>query len=209
MGLLFKNAVEKADTIITKYEGKRKELQEKFAKLNDEARFLQSEVENDFQRAILEDGKPNDKLKTDLNKVCEECRQVQNLLGNMDNLLQKALEDIREEVEVDRDKIFKREMQKQEDEVAKVREAKLVYLKALVEYSNMKGDVDSELHKFREIENRLGMKPIQDHRRRVFEVRVNRYFDKTFHPIITTEESIGASNGRLDSYAKQYDEQKK
>ena len=68
---------------------------------------MQSAVEDDFQRAIMEDGTPNEKLKTDLNKVHAEREQVQKMLGNMDNLLRKALEGIRSEVEADREKIFK------------------------------------------------------------------------------------------------------
>lgn len=48
MGLLFKNSVEKADKIIAKYEAKRTELQGKIVQLNDDARFLQSAVEDDF-----------------------------------------------------------------------------------------------------------------------------------------------------------------
>lgn len=209
MGLIFKNVVEKADTIITKYEGKRKELQEKFTKLNDDARFLQSEIENDFQRAILEDGKPNEKLKTDLNKVCEERGQVQSLLGNMDNLLQKALEDIREEVETDRDKLLAG-IRKQEQEMEKeIKDAKLQYLQTLVKYSDLMSKSSGELAKFRTIENRLGIRPIDLYYRRLIGFNTTQHYIKEFHPIMTTEDVRIAYHGKLPPYAKQYEGQKK
>ncbi|KAB2398638.1 MULTISPECIES: hypothetical protein [Bacillus cereus group] len=209
MKLIFKNALEKAENIITKYEAKRKELQAKLAKLNDDVRFLQSSIEDDFQRAIMEDGKPDEKLKTDLNKVCEEREQVQRMLGNMDNFLGKALEGIREEVEVDREKVFKKAIQEQEDMTKKLKDAKLAYLKLLVEYSDAAGNVDRELTKFGHIEQRLGLEPIPHYKRRTFEFNVNRNYDKTFHPIITTEDSKGAFGGRLGYYAIQYEGQTK
>ncbi|HDR7733376.1 TPA: hypothetical protein QCX99_000489 [Bacillus thuringiensis] len=209
MGLIFKNAVEKADNIIAKYEGKRKELQEKLVKLNDDARFLQSAIEDDFQQAIMEDGTPNEKLKTDLNKVHAEREQVQKMLGNMDNLLGKALEGIRGEVEADREKVFKKAMQEQEDMVTKLKNAKLVYLKLLVEYSDAAGNVDRELAKFGQIEQRLKLEPIPHYNRRAFEFNVNRNYDNTFHPIITTEDSKGAFSGCLGYYATQYEGQTK
>ncbi|EJQ02902.1 MULTISPECIES: hypothetical protein [Bacillus cereus group] len=209
MGLLFKNSVEKADNIIAKYEAKRKELQGKIVQLNEDARFLQSEIENDFQKAIMEDGKPNEKLKTSLNKVCEERKQVQKVLGNMDNLLGKALEGIREEVETDREKVFKKAMQEQEDMATKLKDAKLAYLKLLVEYSDAAGNVDRELTKFGQIEQRLELEPIPHYKRRTFEFNVNRNYDNTFHPIITTEDSKGAFGGRLGYYAIQYEGQTK
>ncbi|EJQ98543.1 hypothetical protein [Bacillus cereus] len=209
MGLIFKNAVEKADNIIAKYEGKRTELQGKIFQLNDDTRFLQSAVEDDFQRAIMEDGTPNEKLKMDLNKVHAEREQVQKMLGNMDNLLGKALEGIRGEVEADREKVFKKAMQEQEDMTTKLKNAKLVYLKLLVEYSDAAGNVDRELAKFGQIEQRLKLEPIPHYNRRAFEFNVNRNYDNTFHPIITTEDSKGAFSGRLGYYATQYEGQTK
>lgn len=209
MGLLFKNSVEKADKIIAKYEAKRTELQEKIVQLNDDARFLQSAVEDDFQRAIMEDGTPNEKLKTDLNKVHAEREQVQKMLGNMDNLLRKALEGIRSEVEADREKIFKKTMQEQEVMTTRLKDAKLAYLKLLVEYSDVAGNVDRELAKFGQIEQRLGLEPIPHYKRRAFEFNVNRNYDNTFHPIIITEDSKGAFGGLLGYYAIQYEGQTK
>ncbi|MGP8956891.1 hypothetical protein ACT024_27865, partial [Enterobacter mori] len=77
----------------------------------------------------MEDRKTNDKLKTDLNKVVEEREQVSKMLGNIDNLLNKALEDVREEVETDRKKVLSKGIQKQEAVVKKLKDTKLAYLK--------------------------------------------------------------------------------
>lgn len=209
MGLIFKNAVEKADTIIEKYEGKRKELQGKLVKLNDDARFLQSEVENDFQRAILEDGKPNEKLKTDLNKVCEERVQVQNMLGNMDNLLQNALEDIREEVETDRDKLLA-EIRKQEQEMEKeIKDAKLTYLQSLIKQHELIRKASRELGAFRDIETRLGIRPIDMSSHRLVGFDMAQTYYRGFHPIVTAEDVRKAYFGELEHHAEQYAKQKK
>lgn len=209
MGLIFKNAVEKADTIIEKYEGKRKELQGKLVKLNDDARFLQSEVENDFQRAILEDGKPNEKLKTDLNKVCEERVQVQNMLGNMDNLLQNALEDIREEVETDRDKLLA-EIRKQEQEMEKeIKDAKLKYLQSLIKQHELIRNASRELGAFRDIETRLGIRPIDMGSHRLVGFDMAQTYYRGFHPIVTAEDVRKAYFGELEHHAEQYAKQKK
>ncbi|KXI72722.1 hypothetical protein ACS52_28330 [Bacillus cereus] len=209
MGLIFKNAVEKADTIIEKYEGKRKELQGKLVKLNDDARFLQSEVENDFQRSILEDGKPNEKLKTDLNKVCEERVQVQNMLGNMDNLLQNALEDIREEVETDRDKLLA-EIRKQEQEMEKeIKDAKLTYLQSLIKQHELIRKASRELGAFRDIETRLGIRPIDMSSHRLVGFDMAQTYYRGFHPIVTAEDVRKAYFGELEHHAEQYAKQKK
>lgn len=208
MGLVFKSAIEKAETIITKYENKRKELQERLIQLNDDSRYLQSQIEDDLQKAIMEDRKTNDKLKTDLNKVVEEREQVSKMLGNIDNLLNKALEDVREEVETDRKKVLSKGIQKQEAVVKKLKDAKLTYLKLLVEYNETAREVDQQLRPFRQIEYRLGIKEIPYYERRVFDVSVNRNYDKSFHPIITSAESREAFGGKLDYYATQYEKQK-
>ncbi|PEK60773.1 hypothetical protein [Bacillus pseudomycoides] len=209
MGLIFKNAVEKADNIIEKYEGKRKELQDKLVKLNDDSRFLQSELENDFQRAIMEDGTPNEKLKTDLNKVHAEREQVQKMLGNMDNLLQNTLEGIREEVEADRDKVFAG-IRKQEEAMEKeIKDAKLQYLQLLVKQNELIMQGSRELGGFHDIESRLGMKPIDIRSRRLVGFDMAQTFYRGFHPIVTVEDVRKAYFGELEYHAKQYAEQKK
>lgn len=209
MGLLFKNAVEKADNIIAKYEGKRKELQEKFAKLSDDARFLQSAIEDDFQQAIMEEGKPNEKLKTDLNKVCEEREQVQKMLGNMDNLLQKALEDIREEVEADRNKVFAG-IRKQEEAVEKeIKDSKLQYLQLLIKQHELIRKAEGELGAFRGIETRLGIRPINMDSRRLVGFDMLQTYYRGFHPLVTVEDVRKAYFGELGHHAEQYAKQKK
>ncbi|WP_144561530.1 hypothetical protein [Bacillus mycoides] len=209
MGLIFKNAVEKADNIIEKYEGKRKELQDKLVKLNDDSRFLQSEIENDFQRAIMEEGTPNEKLKTDLNKVHAEREQVQKMLGNMDNLLQKALEGIRGEVEADRDKVFAG-IRKQEEVMAKeIRDAKLQYLQLLVKQNELIVQGSRELGGFHGIESRLGMRPIDIRSRRLVGFDMAQTYYRGFHPIVTVEDVRKAYFGELEYHAEQYAKQKK
>lgn len=209
MGLIFKNAVEKADNIIAKYEGKRKELQDKFAKLGDDARFLQSEIENDFQQAIMEDGKPNEKLKTDLNKVCEEREQVQKMLGNMDNLLQNALEGIREEVEADRNEVFAGIREEEEAMEKEIKDAKLQYLQSLIKQHELIRKAEGELGAFRDIETRLGIRPINMDSRRLVGFDVLQTYYKGFHPLITVEDVRKAYFGELEHHAEQYAKQKK
>ncbi|MFE9076914.1 hypothetical protein [Bacillus mobilis] len=209
MGLQLKSAVEKADNIIAKYEGKRKELQEKLVKLNEDVRFLQSEIENDFQRAILEDGKPNEKLKTDLNKVCEERVQVQTMLGNMDNLLQNVLEEMRTEVEVDRDKVFAG-IRKQEEAMEKeIKDAKLQYLQSLIKQHELIRKAEGELGAFRDIETRLGIRPINMDSRRLVGFDMLQTYYRGFHPIVTVEDVRKAYFGELEHHAEQYAKQKK
>lgn len=209
MGLIFKNVVEKADTIIAKYEGKRKELQEKFAKLGDDARFLQSAIEDDFQQAIMEDGKPNEKLKTDLNKVCEERERVRTLLDKIDILLQNALEGIREEVEADRDKVYVG-IRKQEEAMEKeIKDAKLQYLQSLIKQHELIRNARKELGAFRDIETRLGIRPIDMDSRRLVGFDMVQTYYRGFHPIVTVEDVRKAYFGELESHAKQYAKQKK
>ncbi|MGG0188514.1 hypothetical protein [Bacillus rhizoplanae] len=202
------NALEKANEIVTKYEDKRIELQNKLVELDTDIRRLHKEIEADFQATVMGGGTPNEALRTELTAVQGTREQVLKMLGNMDNLLHGALEGIREEVEADRDKVFA-EIRKQEEALeTEIKDAKLNYLQLLVKQDALIMQGSRELGAFHDIETRLGMKPIDIRNQRLVDYNPSQNYYKGFHPIITVENVRKAYFGELDFEARQYAEQK-
>ncbi|MEI4800384.1 hypothetical protein WAZ07_03400 [Bacillus sp. FJAT-51639] len=201
----FKNVNHKAEILIAKYEGKREELQERLTALDGEIRYMQSQVEDDFQRAIMEGTKPNERLKTDLNNLHHEKEQVTNMLANFDNLLQNALESMREEVLAERQQV-RDDIRNQEEELAdQLKQAKLVYLQLVIKYHDVVRDGQVKLYDFREIEQRLGLKPIDLRDYRLLSRKHNDYYYKGFYPLIEDNEVDKAYyDGELTYLAEQY-----
>ncbi|MGR5977171.1 hypothetical protein ACT7DE_29890 [Bacillus paranthracis] len=94
-----KTTLEQANEIIEKYEGKRLELQNQLVKLDEDIRYMQGEVEVDFQNAVMNGGSVNTRLKNDLDALLVTRSQVVTMLRDFDGLLQNALTGLREEVQ--------------------------------------------------------------------------------------------------------------
>ncbi|MEN1937787.1 hypothetical protein AAIE21_19860 [Paenibacillus sp. 102] len=203
-----KNAVETANETVTKYTEKRIELQNKLVELDTDMRRLNKEIEADFQATVMNGGTPNEKLRMELSVVQGTREQVLIMLGNMDNLLQGALEGMRDQVEADRDTVFAG-IRKQEEALAtEIKDAKLNYLQLLVKQNELIMQGSGELGAFRDIESRLGMRPIDMRTRRLVDFDIAQTFYKGFHPIVTVEEVRKAYFGELEYHAQQYAEQK-
>ncbi|MGG0184866.1 hypothetical protein [Bacillus rhizoplanae] len=203
-----KNAVEKANETVEKYEVKRSELQNKLVELDTDMRRLNQEIERDFQSIVMGGGTPNEKLRAELSVVQGTREQVLLMLGNMDNLLQGALEGIREEVEADRDAVFAGIRKQEEALETELKDAKLHYLQLLVKQHELIMQGSGELGTFRDIESRLGMKAIDMRNQRLVDYNPSQNYYKGFHPIITVENVRKAYFGELDFEAQQYVEQK-
>ncbi|MFL0490532.1 MULTISPECIES: hypothetical protein [Bacillus] len=202
------NAVEVAKQTVENYEGKRIELQNKLVELDTDIRRLNKEIEADFQSIVMNGGIQNEKLRTELSAVQGTREQVLIMLGNMDNLLQGALEGMRGQVEADRDKVFA-EIRKQEEALAdEIKTAKLNYLQSLVKQHELIMDASGELGAFRDIETRLGIRPIDMRTRRLVDFDMAQSYYKGFHPIVTVEDVRKAYFGELEYHAEQYAEQK-
>ncbi|MDC2864002.1 hypothetical protein [Bacillus sp. BP-3] len=202
--MYFKNVNEKAETLIERYEGKRTELQTRLAEIDGEIHFMQSEVENDFQKAIMEDGKPNASIQTTLNSLHEEKARVLNILSKFDNLLQNALEGLREETLRDRDSVYNEIRKDEEKLMEELKAAKLIYLQLLTKYHDRIQEGYAKLLEFHEIEERLGLKPMDIRSRRLIDYNPTQDYVTGFHPIMTARDVKNAFYGELDYHAEQY-----
>ncbi|MGH0487818.1 hypothetical protein ACQVPJ_26105 [Bacillus mycoides] len=155
-----KTTLEQANEIIEKYEDKRLELQNQLVKLDEDIRYMQGEVEVDFQNAVMNDGSINTRLKNDLDALLVTRSQVVTMLRDFDGLLQNALTGLRDEVQKETQSIVNGIRNREAELEKELKGAKLAYLQKVVQYHDEFGKASSELLKYRQLNERLGLREV-------------------------------------------------
>ncbi|WP_439874950.1 hypothetical protein ACSLGG_02940 [Bacillus mycoides] len=205
-----KTILEQANEIIEKYEGKRLELQNQLVKLNEDIRYMQGEVEADFQNAVMNDGSINTRLKNDLDALIVTREQVVKMLHGFDGLLQNALTGLREEVQKETQSIVDGIRNREAELEKELKDAKLAYLQKLVQYHDEFGKGAVELLKYRQLNERLGLREVDIRGNHIIDLgsssQRGNHFKALFDPTVN-EVGDALYTGTLSYPAQQYAEQ--
>ncbi|MCY7861593.1 hypothetical protein [Bacillus haynesii] len=199
MGLFKGQTIKKAVATAEKFENKRKELQEKRRELLHERDHLRSELENDFQRQIMEDANPDKRLQNDYDMTVAELERVSFQLNNIDDVKAKELSKLTAEVEKDRQDFIKDadgELQRIKDELLKL---KIKYLQTLANHQNRKQELNMDYRKkFGKVEKIVDLKEV-DFRSRSILPNNLQHDPHELNPIINNKDLIRGFSGELDT----------
>lgn len=211
MVMEIKTTLDQANEIIEKYESKRLELQNQLVKLDEDVRYMQGEVESDFQKAVMNDGSINARLKNDLDALLVTRDQVVKMLRGFDGLLQNALTGLREEVQKETQSIVDGIRAREVELEKELKDAKLAYLQKLVQYHDEFNEGASTLLNYRQINERLGLREVDIRGNRIIDLdsssQRGNHFKALFEPTVN-EVGDALNTGKLSYPAQQYVEQK-
>ncbi|NUJ05037.1 hypothetical protein [Bacillus paranthracis] len=206
-----KTTLEQANEIIEKYEGKRLELQNQLVKLDEDIRYMQGEVEADFQNAVMNGGSVNTRLKNDLDALLVTRSQVVTMLRDFDGLLQNALTGLREEVQKETQSIVDGIRNREAELEKELKDIKLTYLQKVVQYHDEFSEGASILLKYRQLNERLGLREVDIRGNHIIDldssVQRGNHFKALFDPTVN-EVGDALYMGKLSHAAQQYAEQK-
>ncbi|HFK1771014.1 TPA: hypothetical protein ACGXGV_003406 [Bacillus paranthracis] len=206
-----KTTLEQANEIIEKYEGKRLELQNQLVKLDEDIRYMQGEVEVDFQNAVMNGGSVNTRLKNDLDALLVTRSQVVTMLRDFDGLLQNALTGLREEVQKETQSIVDGIRNREAELEKELKDIKLTYLQKVVQYHDEFSEGASILLKYRQLNERLGLREVDIRGNHIIDldssVQRGNHFKALFDPTVN-EVGDALYMGKLSHAAQQYAEQK-
>ncbi|MGQ7772729.1 hypothetical protein [Bacillus sp. WC2507] len=206
-----KTTLEQANEIIEKYEGKRLELQNQLVKLDEDIRYMQGEVEADFQNAVMNGGSVNTRLKNDLDALLVTRSQVVTMLRDFDGLLQNALTGLREEVQKETQSIVDGIRNREAELEKELKDIKLTYLQKVVQYHDEFGEGASILLKYRQLNERLGLREVDIRGNHIIDldssVQRGNHFKALFDPTVN-EVGDALYMGTLSHAAQQYAKQK-
>ncbi|MED0937862.1 hypothetical protein P4T37_14225 [Bacillus mobilis] len=202
-----KTTLEQANEIIEKYEDKRLELQNQLVKLDEDIHYMQGEVEVDFQNAVMNDGSINTRLKNDLDALLVTRSQVVTMLRDFDGLLQNALTGLRDEVQKETQSIVNGIRNREAELEKELKGAKLAYLQKVVQYHDEFGKASSELLKYRQLNERLGLREVDIRGNHIIDldssVQRGNHFKALFDPTVN-EVGDALYMGTLSYPAQQY-----
>ncbi|KXY13847.1 coiled-coil domain-containing protein [Bacillus paranthracis] len=183
-----KTTLEQANEIIEKYEGKRLELQNQLVKLDEDIRYMQGEVEVDFQNAVMNGGSVNTRLKNDLDALLVTRSQVVTMLRDFDGLLQNALTGLREEVQKETQSIVDGIRNREAELEKELKDIKLTYLQKVVQYHDEFSEGASILLKYRQLNERLGLREVDIRGNHIIDldssVQRGNHFKALFDPTV-------------------------
>ncbi|PFN09326.1 hypothetical protein COK38_10135 [Bacillus cereus] len=205
-----KTTLQQANEIIEKYESKRLALQNQLVKLDEDVRYMQGEVERDFQQAVMNDSKINGRLKNDLDALLVTRDQLVKMLRGFDGLLQNALMGIREEVQKETQSIVDGTRNREVELEKELKDIKLAYLDKLAQYHDEFEQGASELLKYRQLNERLGLREVDIRGNRIIDLdstyQRGNHFKAVFEPTVNEARDTLAT-GTLPHAAQQYAEQ--
>ncbi|MCY8233693.1 hypothetical protein [Priestia endophytica] len=198
MGLFKGNGVKKVTKLVTKGEERRIKLQEKVRRLKEDIELLYQAVQDDFNKAILNDGEPDKKLSKDLDKAREELKTAQFHLSQIDEVVKAELGKAKETIDKER-KEFKADKSEEFRKIFdELNEMKLAYLNKIVEYSKTKQAYTSEYwDTFRNVEDLVGLRrhdPRDD-----FHIPFGQSYqtERHYNPMVYNDELREALGGKI------------
>ncbi|WP_338779543.1 hypothetical protein [Metabacillus sp. FJAT-52054] len=202
MGLFNANTLKKVKATAEKFEAKKAELEEKRTALIEEKHVLRSELENDFQRQIMEGTNPDKKLQTDYDKTVAELERVTLQLSSIDGIKAKELAKFTEEVQKER-KAFIEDADKKLNEVrGELFTLKAKYLQALVKHQETRTELSREfIIKFRDVEEVMEIERVDFRYRSVLQDSFN-VDPRDFNPMINNFELREGLQGKLTANTK-------
>ncbi|WP_141534958.1 hypothetical protein [Bacillus cereus] len=171
---------------------------------------MQGEVERDFQQAVMNDSKINGRLKNDLDALLVTRDQLVKMLRGFDGLLQNALMGIREEVQKETQSIVDGTRNREVELEKELKDIKLAYLDKLAQYHDEFEQGASELLKYRQLNERLGLREVDIRGNRIIDLdstyQRGNHFKAVFEPTVNEARDTLAT-GTLPHAAQQYAEQ--
>lgn len=205
-----KTTLQQANEIIEKYEGKRLDLQNQLVKLDEDVRYMQGEVEADFQQAVMNDSKVNTRLKNDLDALLVTRDQVVKMLRGFDGLLQNALSGLRDDVQKETQSIVDATRNREAELEKELKDIRLAYLQKMVQYHDEFGKGASELLNYRQLNERLGLREVDIRGNHIIDlsssVQRGNHFKALFDPTVD-EVRDALYTGKLSHSAQQYAEE--
>ncbi|WP_154652052.1 hypothetical protein [Bacillus bingmayongensis] len=171
---------------------------------------MQSEVERDFQQAVMNDGSINTRLKNDLDALLVTRQQVVKMLHGFDGLLQNALTGLCEEVQKETQSIVNSIRTREAELEEELKSLKLAYLQKLVQYHDEFEQGASTLSNYRQLNERLGIRGEDIRGNRIIDLdstsQRGNHFKALFEPTVN-EARDALLTGALSYSAQQYAEQ--
>lgn len=196
---LFKgDTIKKVNKLLENGEKRKTKLQDTIAKLQEEAEALYQAVQDDFNRAILEDGEPSKKLSSDLEKVREELKEKQFQLSQVDNVIQSELEKAKALVDKERKEFVKDKGEDFRKQFDKMNEAKIKYLETIIEYSRMNSEYQKEYRQtFADIERRVGLRGRDTFYDFLISLNQRYQTERHYNPMVYNDELSEALHGKI------------
>ncbi|MGG1632347.1 hypothetical protein [Rossellomorea sp. NRS-1567] len=200
MNLFKGDTIKKVNKLIDNAEKRREKLESKLGQLQEDANLLYQEKQDDFNRAILQGGEPNKKLGSDLEKVRNEMKDVQEQLGLIDSAVASELEKAKADVEKERRQFVADKGEDFKELFDRMNKAKIEYLETVIEYKEKHAEFDREYWRtFRNIEQRVGLRGIDPRETHKILFTQRHQVDGRYNPAITPEEHRDAyMEGKLN-----------
>ncbi|MYL44397.1 hypothetical protein GLV94_01950 [Virgibacillus halodenitrificans] len=201
MALFKGDTIKKVNKLLDNAEKRKTKLQDKITRLQEEKKAMQEAIQDDFNRAILEDLEPDKGLEKGLTDIVADLEKATFQLSQVDNVVANELAKAKQDVDKERKQFVSDKGEGFLDLYNKMNQAKLNYLNAVIEYSTKKQVYVSEYWKtFRDIEDRTGLRrhdPRDD-----FNLGLNRRYQskEQYDPIIRPDEHRDALEGKLNMF---------
>jgi len=159
MGLFKGDAVKRVNKLLDKGEARRTKLQEKIETLQEDVTLLYQAVQDDFNEAILNDGEPNKKLSSDLEKAREELKQAQFQQSQIDAVIKSEIDKQKEAIEKERREFVADKEQEFNKIFDEMNDIKLAYLNKIIEYRSKHQAYEMDYRAtFNDVSERLGLR---------------------------------------------------
>ncbi|WP_257151619.1 hypothetical protein [Bacillus pseudomycoides] len=175
------------------------------SQLNDEIRYLRSEIEDDLQQAIENGTQPNETLKESLNQRYAEKTKVSEELTNLETALKAELGVLKEDLLTERLSVLKAGRDEQERLSSEIKCDKVNYLKKVVNLSGLSKSLFEDVSSYDEIAKLLGLQLIPFEAGNVYPYPIEAG-DTRYSPFIAPSEIAVAHGGDVPYEARSYEQ---
>lgn len=199
-----KTVLAQAEQAVAKTAGQRQKLIIRVSQLNDEIRYLRSEIEDDLQQSIENGTQPNETLQESLNQRYAEKTKVSEELTNLEATLKAELSSLKEDLLTERLLVLKTGRDEQDKLSSEIKRDKVNYLKKVVSLSELSKDLFEEVSSYDDIMNMLNLQLVkfEDCSRYPYPIKAG---DTGFSPFIAPSEIATAHDGNIPYEARNYE----